>query len=154
MREQTCCFSGHRDLSGEGREKLLRDSLVEVAMAIEEGYRHFISGFAGGADLIFAQDVVKCREKYPDIILEAAIPSQGRLKCADPEFKRLLPLCDRVTVLSEGYNPGVYSKRNRWMVDQSSRTIVAHDGRTSGGTYKTLLYARKQAIDIREIILP
>lgn len=153
MTHYTCCVTGHRELSEEQKVCAALKMLDEVTFALEDGYTRFLSGFADGADLIFAHIVALCREKHPEMTLEAAIPHRKRLNSKNPEFQRLIKLCDKVTVLSEQYDRGVYDRRNRWMVDESSRLIAVHDLRTTGGTYRTLLYAEKQGLDIREIIL-
>lgn len=51
---KTCCVTGHRDIPAE-KKGLVEEALRrEVAAAIEDGYTRFISGFAEGADLMFA----------------------------------------------------------------------------------------------------
>ena len=62
MKENTCCFTGHRpsklpwgyDESGAQFE-LFRERLKEVIISsIQNGYTHFISGVALGFDIISA----------------------------------------------------------------------------------------------------
>ena len=77
-----CCVTGHRpkgfpfereeyeDLYIKYKEKLL----FEIEKMINEGYSHFISGMADGADLDFANVVLELRIYYPNITLEAAMP--------------------------------------------------------------------------------
>lgn len=153
-KEHTCCVTGHRDLTEEQKTFVELRLMDEVAFALEDGYTRFISGFADGTDLIFAGIVAIYKAARPGVTLEAAIPNRSRLKTKDPVFQRLLAVCDKVNVLSEGYDPGVFDRRNRWMVDQSSRVIAVHDLRASGGTVRTMRYAEKRGLDIREIFLP
>lgn len=70
-----------------------------------DGFTHFISGFAEGADLLFAQLVVEYRHQYP-LTLEAAIPYPARLQNRDPRFQALLAQCDAVQVHSPQYFRG------------------------------------------------
>ena len=81
-RETTCCFTGHRPDKlpwGEQEEDprclaLKRKLADALERAFQDGYRHFISGMARGADLYFAEAVLKLRESYPEITLEGARP--------------------------------------------------------------------------------
>ena len=86
---KTCCVTGHRDIPEEQKIKI--DELLhrEILMAIEDGYTHFISGFAAGADLLFAEIVNELKASCP-IALEAAIPYPGRMKSPDKTFQRLI----------------------------------------------------------------
>ena len=59
-------------------------------------------------------------------------------------------LCDFETVVQHHYDRGCMLRRNRYMVDHSSRLIAAFDG-TLGGTMYTVTYAMKQGTEV-EII--
>ena len=51
IHEKTCCVTGHRDIPEE-RVAIMREYLYyEVISAIADGYTHFISGFAAGAEI-------------------------------------------------------------------------------------------------------
>lgn len=149
-----CCVTGHRDLPASV-ETIIRSELrQEVLVAIEDGYTHFISGFASGADLMFAEIVSELKNRYP-ITLEAAIPHPGRMKTPDETFQRLIGCCDVVKVCSERYFKGCYMVRNRYMVDASQLVIAVWDGRESGGTAATVRYAERcgRKIDIIRVSL-
>ena len=73
---KTCCVTGHRDLPAGAKTKIQSELRREVLVAIEDGYTHFISGFASGADLMFAEIVVELNDCYP-ITLEAAYTLSG-----------------------------------------------------------------------------
>ncbi len=148
----TCCVTGHRDLpksKSEAVKSLLRR---EILFAIGEGYTHFISGFASGTDLIFAELVIDMRETYP-ITLEAAVPYIGRMNTSDQTFQRLIKLCNVVKVHSDNYTKICFMVRNRYMVDSSNRVIAVYDGRKTGGTAATINYARHLGREIAFIDL-
>lgn len=151
IREKTCCFTGHRDLPEEIWDNIEIILFDEVGDALINGYNCFMTGLAEGADQIFAEVVLTERRRRPDIKLVAVISHAGRLKAKDPEFQRLLKLCDEVRVLSDRYDKGVYYRRNKYMVDNSSLVLAAYDGRPSGGTCYTVKYAEKQGVWVREI---
>lgn len=104
-REKTCCVTGHRDIPSEQVEKICELLHQETLAAIEDGYTHFISGFAVGADLLFADIVAKLKRTY-SITLEAAIPYPGRMKTPDKTFQRLIQCCDEVKIHSSAYFKG------------------------------------------------
>lgn len=142
MVAHTCCVTGHRHMEG-GSDAVLRKKLgVAVEQAAADGYTHFISGFADGVDLLFAEIVVKLQEKHP-ITLEAAIPHRGRLAAKNKRFLELLDHCHKVSVTAEGYHKGCFLKRNRQMVEQSGLVIAVYDGRETGGTAYTVALAKE-----------
>lgn len=145
--EKNCCVTGHRDIPAAQMDRIQELLRREILAAIEDGYSHFISGFAAGADLLFAEIVAELREAYP-ITLEAAIPYPGRMKTPDKTFQRLIRCCDTVKIHSDGYFKGCYMRRNRYMVDQSQRVIAVYDGRPTGGTAATVRYARGKDVRV------
>ena len=140
-KEKTCCVTGHRDIPEEKMDRIQKLLRQEILAAIRDGYAHFISGFAAGADLLFADIIAELKEIYP-ITLEAAIPYPGGMKTLDETFQRLIRYCDTVKIHSDSYFKGCYMRRNRYMVDQSQRVIAVYDGRPTGGTATTVRYAK------------
>ena len=128
----------------------------EVAEQLKElyalGYRRFLCGMAIGCDTYFAEAVLALKEEHPDVSLEAAIP------CADQAnrwnrkqretYQELLLRCDAAKTFQEHYSPGCMQMRNTYMVDNSSAMLACYDGRP-GGTMSTLLYAKREGLDIR-----
>lgn len=148
----TCMITGHRNIPEEKTRYIKEQLRCVILQAIEDGYTHFISGFAHGTDLIFADIVTELKESY-SITLEAAIPYRNRVKTKDCEFQRLLANCDIVVVHSEEYSPGCFLKRNRIMVQLSSRVIAVYDGREKGGTLATMrcAYVMEKEIHVIKI---
>ena len=145
--EKICCVTGHRDIPEEKMDRIQKLLRQEILAAIEDGYTHFISGFAAGADLLFADIVAELKEIYP-ITLEAAIPYPGRMKTPDETFQRLIQCCDTVKIHSDSYFKGCYMRRNRYMVDQSQRVVAVYDGRLTGGTAATVRYAKGKDVRV------
>ena len=58
---KTCCITGHRDIPVEKKDFVEEALRREVAAAIKDGYTRFISGFAEGADLMFASVVTEAK---------------------------------------------------------------------------------------------
>lgn len=143
----TCCVTGHREIPPERLERVRELLRREVLAAIAGGCTHFLSGFASGADLMFAGIVAGLKESLP-ITLEAAIPYPGRMKTPDRTFQALIRRCDTVTVCFDRYDRGCYMRRNRYMVDASRLVIAAYDGRKTGGTAATVRYAAGKELRI------
>jgi len=142
MSGKVCCVTGHRVIPVEQLERVEFELRGLIRQAIGAGCDTFISGFAEGADLIFARLVLEFQaERY--VHLEAAIPYADRMKNSNPEFQALLAKCDEVHVVSEQYSPGCFFDRNRYMVDRADAVIAVYDGRQSGGTYQTICYAEE-----------
>ena len=140
MPAKVCCVTGHRVIPDEQLERVEFELRGLIRQAIRAGCGTFISGFAEGADLVFARLVLELQAEYP-VRLEAAIPYAERLKCRDPEFQSLLSMCSKTHVVSERYTQDCFFKRNRYMVDRAGTVIAVYDGRKRGGTYQTICYA-------------
>lgn len=153
MAGKTCCITGHRTIPKDKINNVKDEIQKEVLQAVEDGYTHFISGFAQGVDLMFAAIVAELKKENRSLTLEAAIPYKGRLKSKDQTFQDLFVVCNDVTVLCDRYIPQCFFLRNRYMVDKSSRIIAVYDGREKGGTFYTIQYAQKEDKEIQEICL-
>lgn len=159
-RKTTCCFTGHRPMKlpwgmRESDERCIA-AKQWIAEQLEDlyshGYRHFICGMAIGCDTYFAEAVLALRERYPDVSLEAAIP------CADQSnrwnkrqketYADLLSRCNSTKIFQEYYTTGCMQQRNTYMVNRSSALLACYDG-CPGGTMSTLLYAKKEGLEIR-----
>ena len=153
MRVKICGITGHRVIPAEETGGVKKALVREIDRAIADGYTCFLSGFATGADLLFAEIIADKISNQAAIELKAAIPCQGRLDTLkrSAQTKALLDRCTDIYVVSECYHPGAYAKRNRFLVEQSNRIIAVYDGRRTGGTAQTLRLAQRMGKDIREI---
>lgn len=140
MNNKGCMVTGHRQIDAERIQFVKKELRNEIILAIKDGYTYFISGFAEGVDLLFAEIIVELKETY-QLKLETAIPYRGRLFTNTYAFQSLIARCDVVSVISEEYFSSCFMKRNRFMVDKSERVIAVYDGRGKGGTFATIRYA-------------
>lgn len=158
-RNITCCFTGHRpDKLSWGTEENdprcleLKERLAEaLERAYKAGCRHFICGMARGADLYFAEAVLALRAAYPDVSLEGARPCESQADSWPAgerlRYQRILDQCNYETLVQHYYDRGCMMRRNRYMVDRSSRIIAVYDGVPKGGTAQTLAYALRQGLE-------
>jgi len=161
-RPSACCFTGHRPAklpwgNDENDLRCLRLKArlyAAVESAIAEGTEHFICGMAEGCDFYFCEAVLKLKERYPHITLEAALPCPTQAEKWDEatrgRYRALLSRCDYETMVSEVYAPGCMQRRNRYMVDHASLLIAAHDG-LPGGTRATIEYALRRGVSVVDI---
>ena len=158
----TCCFSGHRPekLAQNGNVKspqirrLVSMLYLEIENAINEGYTNFITGMARGIDLWAAEYVYEKRVKNPNIKLICAIPykDQGlKLRNAEKwEYDNIVASADKVYIMENEYTRNCMQKRNRFMVNNSSKIIAVVDNYRSG-TGQTINYALSKGIDVHII---
>ena len=162
VKATTCCFTGHREaklpwLSYEDDSRCLelKKRLFDTVEAVYlSGARHFICGMANGTDMYFGEAVLKLRDMYGDLTLEAAIPYEGQAS-RWPErlrtrWQAIASRCDYKTVIQAQYTSGCMMRRNRYMVDSSSVIIAVYNG-SPGGTMQTLLYAMRSKLEIIEL---
>lgn len=158
-RNISCCFTGHRPgglpwgmNENDPRCKAMLESLKEqLNLAYAAGYRHFICGMALGCDTHFAHEVMELRHQHRSVSLEAAVPCPGQSAkwtgIQQLHYELLLDMCDKVSLISPAYTPECMMRRNRYMVDKSSRIIACFNGRPSG-TMNTIRYAMGKGLEL------
>ena len=130
-----------------------------VQKYINEGYTHFICGGAIGVDMDFAELIIFLKENYNlnDLFLEIAVPCKDQCKKWSYKFiekyKCIIDKADLVTFVSDQeYSFNCMMKRNQYMVDKAT-TLLAFWNGERGGTYNTILYAKKQRKNVEIIDL-
>ena len=63
-------------------------------------------------------------------------------------YYNIIQQSDNTYCLQHQYTDGCMLRRNRIMVELSSKVIAVHDGRSEGGTAYTVDYARKHGVEI------
>lgn len=151
MREQTCCFTGHRDISAEIKPYIAKQLERILRNLIGEGIRYFGSGGARGFDLMAADIVLQLKEEFPHIRLIMVLPCRDQTRGWRGEdlrhYERVLSQADKVVYVQEKYTPGCMQKRNRHLVDNSS-VCVAYCTRRYGGTAYTVEYADRKNVKV------
>lgn len=145
------CVTGHRELPADKLDYVRRELRREIEQAISDGFTIFLSGFADGTDLIFADIVAGIKESNPSVFLEAAIPYRARLKSKNPEFQRLIKECDKVHIICEDYSPDCFKKRNVFLVGRALRVISVFNGQSKSGTAQTRRLAQRERRELRTI---
>ena len=143
MREKTCCFTGHRQISAEylpAISEKLRDTLI---FFIEQGF-----------DTLAAQTVLTLKQRYPCIKLILVLPCKdqaAKWRASDvKEYERIKSHADKIVYTADRYYNGCMQKRNRHLVDGSS-LCVCYLAKQEGGTAYTVQYAREKGLQVVNI---
>ena len=151
MREQTCCFTGHRELPVWERTRLTAKLEETITVLIDRGILFYGAGGARGWDTLAARTVLKLKPSYPSIKLILVLPCLTQTRGWRPEdiaeYERIKAQADKVVYTAQQYTRGCMHKRNRHLVDNSS-VCVCHLNRESGGTAYTVGYAEKKGLEI------
>ena len=154
MKDETCCFTGHRDIPSEFKHELFSFTETVVENAIKNGYRYFGTGGALGFDTIAALVVLKLKERYPDIKLILVLPchtqTNGWRKEDVEIYEEIKKQADKIVYTSQEYTWGCMYKRNRHLVDNSS-LCICYLTENKGGTFYTVNYANKENLRIINI---
>lgn len=150
-KEITCCFSGHRAVARELVPELEKKLDAAVARLKGEGVKRFVCGGAVGFDTLAAQAVLRAKKTDPGVLLILALPCPEQAEKWSEKsravYQETVRAADVVYVVSPEYSPGCMHKRNRFMVDSSSRCVY-YLTKNSGGTFSTVEYARKTGLKL------
>ncbi len=151
MKNNTVCFTGHRQIPVEDKDIITQRLERIITDLISRGYCNFYAGGALGFDTVAAQTVLQLKEKYPEIKLLLALPcisqTSGWPVQDVTEYERIKSLADEVVYTSERYFSGCMHKRNRYLADNSS-ICICYLTRNSGGTAYTVKYADSKGLRI------
>ena len=152
IKAQSVCFSGHRLVPKDEREKLKRELRAEITKAYSRGVRNFYCGMALGFDTLAATAALSLQCELPDMRITAVVPFQGqsdRWTENDRElYEDILANVDEVVVLSRNYYDGCLLRRNDYMLKLSGGVIAYFDGQPKGGTYYTCKKAKSCGLDV------
>ena len=151
MKEQTCCFTGHRQIPKTEYERIYKMLFDEITTLVKKGITRFRCGGALGFDIAAALVVLDVRKLYPDVLLIMDIPCKNQSKFWSNEDKLtydyILSVADEVNVLAPTYYNGCMQYRNRYMADRSSY-IIAYQTESAGGSAYTVSYARDEGLRV------
>ena len=144
VRDQTCCFTGHRSIPEWQRDSISVALRVTVRNLIRQGYRYFGAGGALGFDTMAAQVVLSLKKEFPHIKLILVLPCEdqaARWTAKDQAvYEEIKHQANKVVYIAKRYTPDCMFARNRHLVDNSS-ACICYLTRKSGGTFYTVDYA-------------
>lgn len=151
MKDQTCCFTGHRKIPPKDLHKIKKHLPDEIEKLIRQGVRYFGTGGALGFDTLAAQAIIELRKTHPHIKLILILPcreqTRGWNKTDIKIYRQIIAQADKVVYTSEHYHAGCMHKRNRYLIDNSAFCIcyLTHSG---SGTAYTVEYAARSGVQI------
>lgn len=154
MKNKTCCFSGHRNMSAKEKSKVYLKLNRQIEKLISEGYDTFLCGGALGFDTLCALAVLEAKSTNAGIKLVLALPCRNQTKGWQPKdidvYNSIIEKSDEVIYTSSLYYNGCMQKRNRFMVDNSSYCIY-YLNKSFGGTAYTVKYAAEKGLKIKNL---
>ena len=154
MREQTCCFTGHRQIPAEEQVEITCSLERTIRSLYQRGIRYYGAGGALGFDALAAKAVIRLRERCPGMKLILVLPCQTqarRWRRGDiEEYERIKTQANKVVYTAQQYTLGCMHKRNRHLVDNSS-VCVCYLTKNTGGTVYTVNYARAKGLEVINI---
>lgn len=159
IRENSCCFTGHRVIPARDLLPLRAGLRREVERLSHDGMDIFMAGGALGFDTLAAQEVLRVQaESYPAIHLVLVLPCLGQESKWSRQdaavYRELLRRASEVIYTGDVYERGCMFRRNRYLVDHSSRCVCYDSGRGRGGTAYTVQYAKRQGLQVVNLWKP
>jgi uncharacterized phage-like protein YoqJ len=154
MKKSACSFTGHRRIVLSDEPEVIARLKNVILKLIDAGYTRFLCGGALGFDMLAAIEVLRAKKQYHNIRLILALPCPGWDKawCENNKkiYSRIVKAADEVLYVSQDYTPGCMQKRNRYLIENSSKCVAFFDGRR-GGTAYTVNYALKEGVGITNL---
>ena len=154
-RDRACCFTGHRDMTYPEMQAALPSLTKAVEELLQKGIDTFIVGGARGFDTLVAIQLINLRRHlYPrlKLVLARPCPDQAAYWNATQRslYETVRREADLDILLSDRYYNGCMHRRNAFMVEHSSH-LVAYVTKSTGGSYQTLMLAKKQGLQIQNL---
>lgn len=153
MYEDACCFTGHRYLPPDYLGEIKKRLEAQAVSCLLQGVCVFQTGGVLGFDTLAAQSILRLREGYSlRLRLVLPCPEQARLWKKEDVlvWQRIRRQADETVTVSPRYFSGCMHRRNRWLVDHSSRCIGCCGQKTGGAAYP-IRYAREKGVPVVNI---
>ena len=150
-KSKTCCFTGHRDLPHSESNEIKNRLRNEIRRLAQRGVVYYGVGGALGFDTIAALTVLEMKAELTQLRLILVLPHPGQSDMWN-EYDRkvyddILHRADKTVYMSKQYDDGCMSRRNRWLVDNSS-VCICYVNRPSGGAAATAAYAIESGLEV------
>lgn len=154
MKEQTCCFSGHRNLPAEDVYKIRRTLKETILSLINAGIIYYGCGGARGFDLLAAQTILEIKETHPELRLIMVYPCKNQTRYWNDDdremYDSIKSRSDKCVYIANEYDDTCMAKRNRHLINNSS-FCICYLNREHSGTGYTVSYAEKKGLQIINI---
>lgn len=152
MKENTCSFTGHRNIRKEEESTIRAKIREQVLLLMRQGISVFMVGGAVGFDMLAAEVLLDLREQErKELRLISVLPylewREGWSEEDKDREDRILERSDEIIVIDGKIIRRTYLDRDRKMVDQSS-VCIAYCTRRNGGTAYTVRYALRNGLPV------
>lgn len=131
-------LTGHTTARLRGKDTEVADWLKIVLTDLFIGEEdELLCGGAEGADTLFGE----CAFLFPHVKLKLCLPIKGYRGHALDALKER---ANDIFWVSEVWDKGLNTKRDRYMVDNCDVLLAVWDGIKDGGTWRTIQYAMKK----------
>jgi len=154
MKNQTCCFTGHRAIPETEYAEIQFRLKSEIVRLIKQGVCYLGAGGALGFDTMAALTVLDLKKEYPHIRLIMVLPCRNQTKGWNgydvKVYDHILQKADKVVYLAEQYDMDCIRRRNEHLVDHSEYCICYFTGK-KGGTAYTVGYAINKGLYVMNL---
>ena len=154
----SCAITGHRpnyfkfgyDEEHPDCIKLKLAILRQIELFYHSGFTRFLTGGALGVDMWAAEIVIELMGLHKDMEFYCVIPYEEQAaRWSPPQRERYYTILSRSTrniLIGAQYTGYCYSKRNRYLVDNSDILMAVYDAAETkkSGTRSTVEYAHKK----------
>lgn len=151
MKENTCCFTGHRSIPSDDLSRLSDELDRRIELLYNEGITDFCAGGALGFDTLAAERVMEFRKKHGDVRLILFLPCPEQASRWSFQNKRIyeqiLASADEVEYACDRYTDFCMGKRNQMLVNAST-VCLAYLQKPRGGTAYTVRYAKSRGVRV------
>ena len=115
-KNQTCCFTGHRNIAPYTPDMLFE----QTTLLVSKGFKYFGTGGALGFDTIAAQAVLSVKETHLEVKLILVLPCENQTKYWKQQdidvYNDIKSRADKVKVLAPHYYNGCMQKRTNTLL--------------------------------------
>lgn len=151
------CLANPSSLQAPLKLEDINSCLYErVCEMLDEDFTTFQCGMAIGSDLMFAQAVLKLKQRYSSLVkFIAVLPclnhDKGWSEAERLQCREIIEKADDVVLINNSpYFDGCMAKRNRYLVETCDELLAVYDGQR-GGTMQTINYAKGRGLKITVI---
>lgn len=156
MRENTCCFTGHRRIPDYDAAEIPKLLDMTVGCLLDEGYRYFVCGGALGFDMLAEQAVIRSMKNGSDASLILALPCPNQTEkwkntALLREYRYIKGYAAAIEYISDTHTDDCMKKRNQYMVDISSFCVAYYNGAIASGSGQTYRMACRAGLEVLNI---
>ena len=160
LKENTCCFTGHRKLPEEDIDAIVGKLDHAIKLLAYAGYEYFICGGALGFDMLAEERVLHAAKTNPKIKLVLALPCRNQTEKWGKEeggiefvrkYHSIRGLASATYYIEDFYTSDCMRRRNYSMVERSSFCVAYYNGNFRSGAGQTFRMAEKEGLKIYNI---